>query len=46
MVTEAIDRYPSSSTVDAAGESVDVPFGTPSGLVDPRQITLGLRWSF
>ncbi|HSD27468.1 MAG TPA: TonB-dependent receptor [Vicinamibacteria bacterium] len=46
MVNEAINRYPSSSTVDAEGNSVDVPFGTPSGLVDPRQVTLGLRWSF
>jgi hypothetical protein len=46
MVTEAIDRYPSSATVDAEGNSVDVPFGAASGLVDPRQVTLGLRWSF
>jgi hypothetical protein len=46
MVTEAITRYPSSATTDAEGNSVDVPFGAASGLVDPRQVTLGLRWSF
>jgi hypothetical protein len=45
-VTEAVDRYPSSSTVAPDGSSVDLPFGTPSAYADPRQVTLGLRWSF
>jgi hypothetical protein len=45
-VNEAVDRYPGSSTVAPDGSSVDLPFGTPSAYADPRQVTLGLRWSF
>jgi Carboxypeptidase regulatory-like domain/TonB dependent receptor-like, beta-barrel len=48
-VTDAIIRYPSQSTdalVNGELQSVDVPFGSPAGLIAPRQVTFGARWQF
>jgi hypothetical protein len=50
-VSDAQDRYPSTNVigpdpVTGAPVSLPVAFGAPSVVIDPRQVTLGARWSF
>jgi hypothetical protein len=50
-VDDAQNRYPSTSITapnpdTGEPESVPVGFGAPASVVDPRQLTLGARWSF
>jgi hypothetical protein len=42
-VNDAQDRYPNTSI---GGVAEPIAFGAPAGVVDPRQLTLGARWSF
>ena len=39
------NRYPELS-IYGQGTSVDIPFGAPTLIYDPRRLLLGARWSF
>ncbi len=43
-VTSVVTR-PTAVTLPT-GESFDLPFNTPGGLMNPRQVRIGARWSF
>jgi hypothetical protein len=49
-VRQVITRFPDQAIAgvdfDGDGAFDPVPFGAPSGLIAPRQIQLGARWSF
>jgi hypothetical protein len=45
-ITDAQDRYPSIGVIGPDGAPTTAEFGAPVTIVDPRQLTLGARWSF
>jgi TonB dependent receptor-like, beta-barrel len=45
-VTDAQDRYPEIGVIGSDGQPATAAFGAPATVVDPRQLTLGARWSF
>jgi outer membrane receptor protein involved in Fe transport len=44
-ITDAQDRYPEVGVIGPDGPST-AAFGAPATVFDPRQLTLGARWSF
>jgi hypothetical protein len=45
-VTDAQDRFPDIGVIGPDGQPTSAAFGAPATVVDPRQLTLGARWSF
>jgi len=46
VITSVNERYPSVSSIAPDGSSTSIPFAGATGIIAPRQLILGARWSF